>query len=85
MTDFLMPETQQPITKIIYFQGFFSAFSPRGGVVCGKTRRCELLRGQVRMEILTLDLLSDTIWWSLGLFLHKHNLHLSGGLHFVTI
>ena len=23
--------------------------------------------------ILILDLLSDTIWWNLGLFLHKHN------------
>ena len=34
--------------------------------------------GMLSWEILVLDLLSDTIWWNLGLFLHKHNLDLSG-------
>ena len=30
--------------------------------------------GMVPREILILDLLLDTIWWNLGLFLDKHNL-----------
>ena len=29
--------------------------------------------GMLPREILFFDLLSDAIWWNLGLFLHKHN------------
>ena len=32
------------------------------------------VRGHAPLEILILDVLLDTIWWNLGLFLHNHNL-----------
>ena len=52
-----------------------------GGKYISACKACGKLggsRGMLPWEILILDLLSDTIWWNLGLFLHKHNLHLSG-------
>ena len=39
--------------------------------ICGKIGGP---KGMLPREILILDLLLDTIWWNLGLFLHKHNL-----------
>ena len=58
--------------------GFLSAFCPRGGKYVSACKALVKLggsRGMLCLEILILDLLSDTIWWNLGLFLHKHNLH----------
>ena len=47
-----------------------------GGQVCIYVQSMWQTRGSGGMlprEILILDLLLDTIWWNLGLFLHKHN------------
>ena len=37
-------------------------------------RQTRGVQGMLPWEILILDLLLDTIWWNLGLFLHKHKL-----------
>ena len=42
--------------------------------VCKACGKLGLSRDTLPQEILILDLLLDTIWWNLGLFLHKHNL-----------
>ena len=48
-----------------------------GGKYISMCKACDKLGrsgGMLPWEILILDLLLDTIWWNLGLFLHKHNL-----------
>ena len=47
-----------------------------GGKYISVCKACGKLGGSGGMlpqESLILDLLLDTIWWNLGLFLHKHN------------